>query len=289
MTFVAACAQIAPRKAETAANLDRIAEVIREAADAGADLVLFPETATSGYFLEGGVYESAMSVEALGVELGSRLSGLEKTIDVALGFYELEGASLYNSAAYFECSPEPRLRHVYRKFFLPTYGVFDEERFVSRGRETGVFDTRFGRMGLLICEDVWHSVLPTLAAVNGAEVLLVPSASPARGFGGSHPDNLNRYERLLQCVSEEHGVFCVNCQLCGFEGGKGFTGGSMMIDPMGQTLVQAPILEEHLVLATIDLDLVPLARAQTPLLSDLESAWGDIARLAQTSRALRSG
>ena len=89
MTFVAACAQIAPRKAETAANLDRIAEVIREAADAGADLVLFPETATSGYFLEGGVYESAMSVEALGVELGSRLSGLEKTIDVALGFSSL--------------------------------------------------------------------------------------------------------------------------------------------------------------------------------------------------------
>ncbi|HRI43626.1 MAG TPA: nitrilase-related carbon-nitrogen hydrolase [Fimbriimonadaceae bacterium] len=289
MTFVAACAQIAPRKAETAANLDRIAEVTLEASAAGADLVLFPETATSGYFLEGGVYESAISSATLAQELESRMQGLPKPIDIALGFYELEGASLYNAAAYLEIGAEARIRQVYRKFFLPTYGVFDEERFVSRGRELGVFETRFGRMALLICEDVWHSILPTLAAVAGASVLLVPSASPARGFGSSHPDNLDRYERLLKCVAEEHGVFCVNCQLCGFEGGKGFTGGSMMIDPMGQTMVQAPIVEEHIIYCTIDLDLVPLARAQTPLLSDLESAWGDIARIAQSNRLAASG
>lgn len=280
MTFVAACAQIAPRKAETSANLDRIAEVAQEAAAGGADLVLFPESATSGYFLEGGVYESAMSAQTLATELGRRLASLDRPIDLAVGFYEQDGASLYNSAAYLEMGEEPRVLHVYRKFFLPTYGVFDEERFVSRGRELGVFDTRFGRMGLLICEDVWHSILPTLAAVAGAKVLLVPSASPARGFSGSHPDNLDRYERLLACVAEEHGVFCLNCQLCGFEGGKGFTGGSMVIDPFGQTLVQAPIMEEHVIYAPIDLDAVPLARAQTPLLSDLESAWGDIARIA---------
>ena len=337
MTFTVACAQIAPAKAEVEANLDRIAEVALQASAQGADLVLFPESVVSGYFLEGGVYESAITAQELVVALESRLTSLTRPLDIALGFYEHDEASIYNSAAYIEFTPyrwrpagpdagdagrlpavhgagplpQPlssatsqkadgghpgageggrrdtgetpavpgHLRHVYRKFFLPTYGVFDEERFVSRGRDLGVFESRFGTMALLICEDVWHSILPTLCAVSGAQILLVPSASPARGFSGERPENLQRYERLLAGIAEEHGVFCVNSQLCGFEGGKGFTGGSMIFDPSGAKLVQAPICEEHLILATIDTDLVALARSQSPLLSDLESAWSDIVRI----------
>ena len=354
MTFTVACAQIAPAKAEVEANLDRIAEVALQASAQGADLVLFPESVVSGYFLEGGVYESAVTAQELAVALESRLSSLTRPLDLALGFYEHDEASLFNSAAYIEFTPyrwqpagdptrnlgldagqpptrppeetdagrlpavraaEPLpqplfsantpgeverrqgagegsrrdaggtpavrgvLRHVYRKFFLPTYGVFDEERFVSRGRDLGVFESRFGTMALLICEDVWHSILPTLCAVSGAQILLVPSASPARGFSGERPENLQRYERLLSGIAEEHGVFCINSQLCGFEGGKGFTGGSMVFDPSGAKLVQAPICAEHLILETIDTDLVALARSQSPLLSDLESAWGDIVRI----------
>lgn len=330
MTFTVACAQIAPAKAEVEANLDRIAEVALQASSQGADLVLFPESVVSGYFLEGGVYESAVTAQELVAGLESRLGSLTRPLDIALGFYEHDEASLYNSAAYIEFTPHQvpspgtgegqgggtdyqtggalpgplpqllssatspgeverhqgagegsrgQLRHVYRKFFLPTYGVFDEERFVSRGRDLGVFESRFGTMALLICEDVWHSILPTLCAVSGAQILLVPSASPARGFSGERPENLKRYERLLSGIAEEHGVFCVNSQLCGFEGGKGFTGGSMVFDPSGAKLVQAPICEEHLILATIDTDLVALARSQSPLLSDLESAWADIVRI----------
>ncbi|MBX7133964.1 MAG: hypothetical protein K1X67_14925 [Fimbriimonadaceae bacterium] len=295
MTFTVACAQIAPAKAEVEANLDRIAEVVLQASSQGADLVLFPESVVSGYFLEGGVYESAITAQELVAGLESRLSSLTRPLDIALGFYEHDEASLYNSAAYIEFTPyrgrpagpdagetpavRVHLRHVYRKFFLPTYGVFDEERFVSRGRDLGVFESRFGTLALLICEDVWHSILPTLCAVGGAQILLVPSASPARGFSGERPENLQRYERLLAGIAEEHGVFCVNSQLCGFEGGKGFTGGSMVFDPSGAKLVQAPICEEHLILATIDTDLVALARSQSPLLSDLESAWADIVRI----------
>ncbi|MBI3721220.1 MAG: beta-ureidopropionase, partial [Fimbriimonas ginsengisoli] len=168
----------------------------------------------------------------------------------------------------------------YRKFFLPTYGVFDEERFVSRGRELGVFDTSLGRIGVLICEDVWHSVLAALLALRGAQVVVVPSASPARGFSGELPDNLERYERMLRAVSEEHGVWCLNCQLCGFEGGKGFVGGSSVVDPFGRVAARSPVMDEHVLLAEIDLDQVQLARSQTPLVSDLQSAWGDVKRLA---------
>ncbi|MEA2554485.1 MAG: hypothetical protein QOJ65_2661 [Fimbriimonadaceae bacterium] len=281
MPLTVACAQIAPMKAEVQTNLDKIAEVALQASSEGADLVLFPEAATTGYFLEGGVLESSLTSEELCQQLGQRLATmLSKPLDVALGFYENFEGQLFNAAAYVEVTREgAKCLGTYRKFFLPTYGVFDEERFVTPGRKLGVFETRLGKIGMLICEDVWHSILPTLTALAGAQILLVPTASPARGFGDPQITNLDRYQRLLRGVSEEHGIFCVNSQLCGFEGGKGFVGGSMVIDPMGKVLVQSPVGEEHLLLAPLDLDLIRIARAQSPLISDLQSAWGEIRQI----------
>ncbi len=283
MAFVAACAQFSPDKAEVAGNLDRISSFIVTACDEGADLVVFPETATTGYFLEGGVLESALDSRELLDHLSRSLSGkLKRQVDVLVGFYQVESGNLYNSAAYLEFGPSSsRIVHVYRKFFLPTYGVFDEERFVSRGHELGVFDSRLGRIGVLICEDIWHSILPTLCAVAGAQVLLVPSASPGRGFAGHSISNLEHYERMITGVSEEHGIFCINCQLTGFEGGKGFPGGSSMSSPDGQVIARGPIAEEYMLLASIDLDLIAVARASLPLISDLQSSWQDIRRLVE--------
>lgn len=283
MPFKVACAQTAPIKADVNRNLDHISEIIVQAQGEGADLVQFPETATSGYFLEGGVLDSALTADDLVARLRHRLDGkLDRPIDVVVGFYQADGGNLYNAAAYIEFgTAEPRLVAVYRKFFLPTYGVFDEERFVSRGKKLGVFDTRLGRFAILICEDVWHSMLPTLCALNGAQAILSPSASPGRGFGGEDVDSHDRYKRLFRAVSEEHGVFCVNTQLCGFEGGKGFVGGSSIYDPSGRLIVEGPLLEEHLLMADIDLDLVSIARAQSPLLADLQSAWSDVRRIVE--------
>lgn len=276
MTFTVGTAQFTPRKAQVPANLDRIAEFMEQGAQEGVDLMVFPETITSGYFLEGGVLDSALSSDELLRQIVQRSS---PRMDVLIGFYERFEDNLYNSAAYLELGNEPRVVHVYRKFFLPTYGVFDEERFVARGHELGVFNTRLGRMGVLICEDVWHSILPSLCAVRGAQVMLVPSASPARGFQGESVGNLERYGRMLRSVSDEHGVYCVNAQLCGFEGGKGFVGGSSVVDPFGQVLVQAPLLEDYLAVAPVDLDQIAIARSQIPLTSDLQSAWADIQRI----------
>jgi predicted amidohydrolase len=280
MTFRVACAQFAPEKGAVERNLDRIADLAVQAGSEGAQLVVFPETATSGYFVEGAVLQLALGADEICEKLSGRLAGRAQRLDLLIGFYEQSRGLLHNSAGYFEwdgtgCRPV----HLYRKFFLPTYGVFDEERFVSAGRELGVFDTRFGRAGILICEDTWHSILPTLLAVNGAEFVFVPSASPARGFEGEVPSNLDRYARMLRGISEEHGVFCINSMLCGFEGGKGFVGGSMVVDPFGAIIGQGPLQEEFLLLADVDLDLVTVARAQLPLLSDLRSAWGEIQRI----------
>jgi N-carbamoylputrescine amidase len=282
MTFTVACAQFSPQKGKLDANLDTMADLLLQAADEGADLVAYPETATSGYFLEGGVLENALTGPDLLHRFQSRVQRkLERPVDAVVGFYEAHEGNLYNSAAYLELGQEPRLVHVYRKFFLPTYGVFDEERFVSAGRELGVFDTRFGRVGILICEDVWHSVLSTLVAMKGAQVVVVPSASPARGFEGETIGNLDRYERMTRAVAEEHGVFCVNCQLTGFEGGKGFVGGSMVADPRGRIIAKGPVAEDHLLVVPIDLDLIAITRAQMPLISDLRREWTRILELGR--------
>lgn len=285
MPFRVACGQFAPFKAEVERNLDRIAEIILQAQEEQVDLLAFPEACTTGYFLEGGVLEASLTIDGLIERLEDRLEGkISRPIDVMLGFYQNLGGNLYNSAAYVEIHSEGIIAHgVYQKFFLPTYGVFDEDRFVSRGRDLQIFPTRLGRVALLICEDVWHGIMPTLCAVNGAKVLIVPSASPARGFGAADIETHDRYKRLFRAISEEHGIFCVNCQLTGFEGGKGFIGGSMVIDPMGQVIAEAPAGAETLLIAEIDMDLIAIARSQSPLIQDLQSAWEEVRRLVSMS------
>lgn len=265
-----ALVQLKPRKADVAANVAAVRRIVGEQAS-HADLVVFPEASLSGYFLEGGVAEVAMTADRLAEVLGPPPADAP---DVALGFYERWRRQLYNSAAYL--TPEQgtwRVRHVHRKMFLPTYGVFDEARFVEPGTEVRPFDTRFGRIGMLVCADMWHSLPGTLLALGGAELLLVVSASPARDFGTpgkGRPANLERWERMARGAAEEHGVFVAVCQLVGSEGGKLFPGGSLAVGPDGRILAQGPLLEEGVTIAALDASTLDRARIETPLLADLE-------------------
>jgi NAD+ synthetase len=167
------------------------------------------------------------------------------------------------------------IRHIHRKIFLPTYGVFDEERFVEAGRSVQAFDTRWGRAAILICEDAWHSFTPMLAALDGAQLIIIPSASPARGVVTSddtagRPLSLARWSRLAQDIAGEHGVYVALSQLVGFEGGKAFPGGSILAGPRGDLLVQGPVFQEAIIPAVLDFEEITRARADLPLLADLE-------------------
>ena len=192
-----------------------------------------------------------------------------------MSFSEVWGHRLYNSAMYVELGAgEPRIVHVHRKVFLPTYGVFQEERFVEAGHSVRAFDTRWGRAAMLICEDLFHSISAMLAALDGAQLFLVPSASPARGAepGGGGPANLGRWRRLAQGAAEEHGVGVAVSQLTGFEGGKGFAGGSVVFGPRGRLLAEGPLWDEAVIHAGLDLEELTAARTDQPLLADLERA-----------------
>ena len=277
-----ALSQFRPSKGEYAQNVSRIGAVVGQAAqlDPKPDLVVFPETATSGYFVEGGVKELAVTAGTLARDLAASYHG--PAIDVVVGFYERFQNHIYNSALYVTLSnKKPEVRHVHRKVFLPTYGVFDEERFVDRGQD-GVrsFETGWGgKAAILICEDAWHSLAATVAALEGAQLIIVPSASPARGLGEvedcegeSLPASVIRWERIVRGIAEEHGVFVALANLVGFEGGKGFPGASAVIDPTGRVLARGPLFEEALLTADIDLDSLTTARSDSPLLADLQSA-----------------
>jgi NAD+ synthetase len=262
--------QFQPRKARVPENLTSIAARI-EALASEHDVLVFPETALSGYFLQGGVSESARTAEDLAAGLGTPPP---RAPDVVVGFYERWRRRLYNSVVWL--TPEGDqwgVVHVHRKMFLPTYGVFDEARFVEAGHSIEPFDTRFGRVGMLVCEELWHSLPPTILALGGAELVVVVSATPARDLTpvpGGGPARLERWERLARTTAEEHGIFVVVTQLVGSEGGKLLAGGSLVVGPDGRLLGRGPLLEEGVVSAPLDGLLVERVRAASPLLSDLE-------------------
>jgi NAD+ synthetase len=271
-----AIAQFRPRKGDVQGNLRRVGEVLAQAAalEPRPHVVQFPETTLSGYFVEGGVRENALTAEELTAGLTAAYQG--PPIDAVVGFYEKHEGDLHNSLAYVRCGAAAEIVHIHRKTFLPTYGLFDEERFVERGYSIRAFDAPWGRASMLVCEDAWHSLTGLIAALDGAQVVFVSSASPARGAfervdGVSMPASVARWDRLLRDIAEEHGVFATLASLVGSEGGRMFQGGSLVIGPKGDTRAHAPAFEETLLTATVDLEDITKARADSPLLSDMRT------------------
>jgi len=274
--------QFKPRKGDVDANLAVLGEAFAQLAAEGEsyDLIVLPEAALTGYFLEGAVYELAQDAETFAARVAKlwRERSAKRPVDLVAGFYENASGTYYNSAMYLRVLPEGHeIVHVHRKLFLATYGVFDEERFLSRGRRLQAFDTRFGRMAILICEDAWHAIMPTIAAIKGARALIIPSASPGRGLAGNGELESVRYWReILHAYAVEHGVYIFYAGLAGFEGGKGMTGSSRVVDPRGQTLAEGPEIGACIIRAEIDFREVDLARASLPLLGDLASVLPDL-------------
>jgi NAD+ synthase (glutamine-hydrolysing) len=243
-------------------------------------VLALPESALTGYFLEGGVRDNAVTAGTLARDLDEAYHeavSSPKPLDVTIGFYEIWNNKLYNSAMYVTLGDgAPRICHVHRKVFLPTYGLFDEERFVERGRSVRAFDTRWGRAAMLVCEDAWHSMTATIAALDGAQIIFVCAAPPARGPWPKSDDvpgpaSSSRWERLIRDIADEHGVFVTLTTLVGSEGGKMFPGGSFVAGTRGEVRGRAPVWEDAVLCISADVADVTRARADMPLIADLET------------------
>jgi N-carbamoylputrescine amidase len=272
--------QTKPAKGQYARNLAAAGEAFAQLTGDPPDLAVLPEAALTGYFLEGAVYDLALPAAGFARDLAQAWrQGGGASVDISAGFFENDGGTYYNSAIYVEVEPHrERIVHIHRKMFLPTYGVFDEERFLSRGHKLDAFETRFGTMAIAICEDACHAIVPTIAAIKGARILIVPSASPGRGIenGEGELQSITQWRERLRLAAIEHGIYVIYAGLTGFEGGKGMTGSSCVVDPRGRILVQAPAAEACIVRADLDLREIDLARASLPLLGDLEAVLPDL-------------
>ena len=277
-----ALAQLKPRKGDYPANIERLRAVFAQIDELSPRpmVLALAESALTGYFLEGGVRDNAVTAGTLARDLDAAYRAsvrVPRPLDVVVGFYEIWNNKLYNSSMYVTLGDgDPEVRHVHRKVFLPTYGLFDEERFVERGREVRAFDTPWGRAAMLVCEDAWHSMTATIAALDGAQIIFVCAAPPARGAWPKSDDvpgpaSASRWDRLIRDIADEHGVYVTLTNLVGSEGGKTFPGGSFVAGPKGESRGRSPLWEDAILAVTIDLADVTRARADMPLIADLET------------------
>jgi predicted amidohydrolase len=254
--FTLAIGQTKPRLGDLKSNMEHHLEIAKQAQRSGADLILFPELSLTGYSLRDLNSEVALKVDD---NFFDPLKLLSREISLAVGAVIKDGnGGIRNSLLYFEGG---EIKHVHFKVFLPTYGIFEEQRYFLPGMEVNAFDTKFGKLGLLICEDLWHISPPYLLAIQGAKVILAAAASPTRISGDS--DGYPGY----QINSEQHktfarllSVYLAFANRVGFEDGVNFWGGSEVASPNGELLAVANLFDEETVLSKIDLSEIDRAR-----------------------------
>ena len=265
MSFRVGMAQINPRLGDVGANMALYEDRVREAAGVGVDVLVFPELSLTGYFLRDMVPDVAVRLESLVME---RLRTLSREVSMVAGLVlESPDHRYFNAAVFLE---DGEVRHVHRKVYLPTYGMFDEQRYFARGDRVRAFDTRHGRLALLICEDFWHPSTVYLAALDGALSVVCPSSSPLRGItdGADQDDNARYWELITQSYAETYGLFVVHANRVGFEDGVGFWGGSGILDPFGRTVCKASYYDEAFVAGEVSHEVVRRKRTRAPLMRD---------------------
>jgi NAD+ synthase (glutamine-hydrolysing) len=266
MKFKIALPQFSPRLGDVNANLGQILNLIEQSRSHHADLVVFPELALTGYYLKDLVPDVAVR-PTLDDPRFAPLISASRDIDIAIGFVEEdERHRFYIAGAYIS---NQRVVHVHRKIYLPTYRLFDDARFFAHGNAMRAFDTRFGRMGMAICEDAWHLSTPYVLWQDGADFLIDLSASPGYGISTS-PDvaNATTVKTFLRTYAELLTMYVIFSNRVGNEDGIAFWGGSCVIAPDGATVVAAPHFEDAFVVAEIDTDALRRARFSLPTLRD---------------------
>ncbi len=265
-----ALAQIDTALGNVEHNLEKHLTLAREARKSGADLLVFPELSLTGYVLQD-LASTVAHRPHRDDPVFRPLLEASQDIDLVVGFVDEDPRSrFYIAAAYLS---RGEVLHVHHKVYLPTYGLFDEGRFFAWGDSIRAFDTRFGRMGILICEDFWHASPPYLLWLDGADILLLTSASPGRGLGAEPQLESARWvEHINRAYASLFTTFVAHANRVGFEDGLHFWGGSTVFNPAGELLAKGPYDQEALTLAEIDLREIHRTRARLPLLRDERTA-----------------
>ncbi len=235
-------------------NVEKIMEYISRARDMECHVVAFPELAIPGYPPEDLLLKPQFIEE--NIEALHHLASRIEDITVVVGFVDAQD-DIYNAAAIIH---EGEIKGIYRKMFLPNYGVFDENRYFQQGQETPVFVINGTIVGVNICEDIWYAEGPILAQClgGGAEVILNISSSPF------HAGKRAFRERMLSVRASDNCAIVAYTNLVGGQDELVFDGASMVFDEGGQLLAQARIFQEDLLIVDLNVESVFRTRLHDP-------------------------
>lgn len=273
--------QFNPKLGDIQANLEMHLQTISQAADQGVELLIFPELSLTGYRLHDLAYSVALRPSQRDPIFGKLLDA-SRDLDLVVGFVEMDARQKFHIAAAYLSQGE--MVHLHRKVYLPTYGMFDEGRYFAWGDAIRAFDTRFGRMGILICEDFWHISPPYLLWLDGADILILTSASPGRGIATEQKIGSAKWvEHINKAYASIFTNFVLHTNRTGFEDGVSFWGGATIFDPEGNQLVQGPYYEDALVTTKLDLNQLRRTRIRLPVLRDerVELTLRELRRITQ--------
>lgn len=266
MRITIGLAQIYPKLGDLKHNLDVHLEAIRQARAAGVDLLVFPELSMTGYQVQDLVPEVALPADA-DDPFFAKLRAASADIDLVIGFVHEDARNRFYIANAYLSGGE--IAHLHHKLYLPTYAMFDESRYFAQGNSVRAFDTRFGRVGMLICEDFWHVSPPYLLWLDGADILILNSSSPSRGLNeGDQMLSARWVEHVNQAYGSMFTAYILHCNRVGYEDGKNFWGGSSVVDPDGEFMTHGRYFDEALITQEIDLNQLHRTRARLPLLRD---------------------
>jgi len=258
--FRIALAQISCEQGNKEKNLETIRENVAKAKREGAQLVIFPELSLTGYVIRDQIYELAERIPGPSTRFVEELAK-ESKLHIIFGMPEASEkaqATLYNSAILV--GPKGFIGK-YHKMYLPTHSVFEEKRYFRPGYQVAVFDTKLGKIGLVICYDIYFPEVTRLTRLKGAQLIVCISASPGirRSF----------FETLTTARAIENTAFLAYVNMAGIEDGLQFWGGSRMIGPGGRIIAQAKYDEEDFVVAEVDYADAKSVEAFVPTLRDL--------------------
>jgi predicted amidohydrolase len=267
-----ALAQIAPSLGQLERNIATHHELLEQAREGGADLVVFPELGLTGYQLQDLAAEVAMRLDdARLAELIAATAGLSAVVSFV---EESADHRLFIAAALLE---DGAIVHVHRKLFLPTYGLFDERRFFAAGDLLRATPSRLGvGVGIGVCEDFWHLTVPQLLALDGAQILVNVSSSPGRDLAATNEVGLGTatsWRTLMRTYAQLTTSFVIFCNRVGVDESISFWGGSEVIAPSGEALFTAPLFEEGLFTVDVSLADIRRERVTLPLLRDERPEW----------------
>jgi len=240
-------AQIECKLGDIKANLDKMREFISRARKEKVNLLVFPELSLTGYSVKNLVPDIAIRIDN---PLIKDLKKESRDISLVVGFVEeSKDYNFYNSALYLE---KGEIKHLHRKIYLPTYGIFEEKKYFVGGERMRAFDTSYGPMAILICADSWHPILPYISALDGAFIFIYPAASFEKGLGEKISIR-SAWERLNKFYAQLFSCYVIFVNRVGSEEERKFWGGSTVIAPGGKEIAKSDYYKEHLVTAVADL------------------------------------